>query len=332
MAQPRDVQEPVQAAGLCFGGPRKCAIIVGSQVAKLAVGKKAASFVGLLHLGVKRAGDVKFRGSQSHEERTRLLYVESLRELILTNPLDVASEIRRQLGDVVLGQWLKHELRFGVKNNRPIKPLEALQNLDAKVLTTNYDTALENALCADVCRNSRTLNILTSDYGAVQDLITGNSDEQAVLHLFGVFNDSLVFCKSDHEQYIQDQSAMLHLSTLFYQSHVLFVGFERNDPFMKTLFEVMEMKMSKYLGQMRNRHYCLIPDSELQSFNQEFPGILPLCYGSSNDDLIHFLEMVANTTGAHKIDRRKRRLDDAHEGIIVLIYIQSSRLLCNAIH
>ena len=316
MAQGGD--DPVyQIAALCFDS-KKFAVVVGSEIARLAAKRIAASFPGLLTLGVKRAADIKFKATSSGEKEH---YIESWTKFISTNPLDVATEIATQLPVAKFKQWIKQELNLTIRNRRPTVSLKALQKLGAQLLTTNYDTLLESArIPRAVPGSDRMLNILSSDFNELQDLILGES--QGILHLFGVFRECMLFTKSDHEDYIKNEEVMQHLGTLFYQSHILFVGFQKNDPFLNTLYGVMQKKLSKRLGNMKNRHYILVPDSELAVFNEGFPGILPLPYGSSDNELVRFLqEVIGQAIEAHHRGQ-KRRQDTYGKTITPILSIQ----------
>ena len=311
---------PYDIASLCFDvRGQKFVVIVGSQISKLATGRKAASFFELLQLGVKRALDIKFRTNANPEEKRT--YREGLLALIPTNPLHVADEIHSQLREVRFCQWLHQEFRqFKITNPQPTSILKCLQKVGGRLLTTNYDLILEksklppNKFGGEVPESDRPLNILVEgDYEDIGEVIAG--PKQAILHLFGTYESQLVFTSSHHESYTSNDEAMAHLQSIFYHSHVLFVGFEKDDPFLNTLYKVMmnELRMRKRLGSTRNRHYILVPKSDVRTFSDHFKGVLPVPYGSSLDELVNFLKMILEAIDSHRRGQ-KRRKDDDDEG------------------
>lgn len=316
---------------LCFDSrgaeSKKFVIITGSQISKLATkGRKAASFLELLRLGVTRVADVKYKASANPQERCQ--YVEALCKLIPTDPLAVADEIYSHLGEGNFRRWLCHEFKqFKIMNPRPTSALKCLQKAGALLLTTNYDFILENSklppkTSGEIPGSDRALNILVEEeHEDLKNVIAG--PEQAILHLFGTFESrrkSFVFTKSDHDSYGSNADAMDHLRYIFYNSHVLFIGFQENDPFLNTLHRVMmkDLRMEKHLGSTQNRHYVLVPESDVGKFSDRYGGFLPLPYGSNPDHLVNFLTMIKEATESHQRGP-KRRMDDA-QGKAILIY------------
>ena len=309
---------PYDIASLCFDARgQKFVVIVGSQISKLATGRKAASFFELLQLGVKRAVDLKFKANANPEERCK--YKEGLVALIPTNPLHVADEIHSQLREVCFYQWLRQEFRqFKIRNQQPTSILKCLQKVGGRLLTTNYDLILEKSKLPPNCKfggevpeSDRPLNILAEgDYDDIAEVIAG--PKQAIVHLFGIYESGIVFTTSDHKSYTSNADAMAHLQSIFYHSHVLFVGFEKDDPFFNTLYKVMidELRMGKRLGSTRNRHYILVPNSELRTFSNQFKGVLPVPYGSSLDELVNFLKMTLEAIDSHQRGQKRRKDDD----------------------
>jgi len=116
---------------------------------------------------------------------------------------------------------------------------------------------------------------------------------------------------------------MAHLQSIFYHSHVLFVGFEKNDPFLNTLYEVMidELGMGKRLGSTRNRHYILVPNSDVRTFSDHFEGVLPVPYGSSLDELVNFLQMILEAIDIHQRGQKRRKDDDEGKALLCLCHI-----------
>lgn len=315
MAEPEDVHF---IARLCFD-PKKLIIINGPLVASIATQRKAATFSGLLDYGVKRAADAKFRGVYQ-EEKNR--YIGNFIKLIDTAPLTVADEIDSQLSEANFKSWLLHECKFKRVNPRATCALKCLQqHHGAKLATTNYDTVvLETARATrgpEIPQSNRSLNVVDENhYDEVEEVIGGDHQQQAILHLFGVYSFShrkcIIFTTRDHENYLSHEAGHSdHLSSLFYNSHVLFVGFCKNDPFLLTLYKFLKRKSK---GRWKNRHYILVPDDDLQGFSNEFPGILPIKCGSTLEDLVPFLDMVVETIEDHKSRGLKRRKDDIDEG------------------
>ena len=146
MANPAAEYDAGHIVRLCFDATsglaestrcKKFVIIAGSQISKLATKRKAAAFLELLRLGVKRAADVKYKASANPLERCR--YVEALCKLIPTNPLDVADEIYSQLGEGNFRRWLSQEFKqFKIMNPRPTSVLKCLQKAGALLLTISF--------------------------------------------------------------------------------------------------------------------------------------------------------------------------------------------------
>ena len=267
---------------------------------------KAASFFSLLELGVKKAADDKYGGAVGRDAEKKK-YIDSFNSVIATKPLDVASEIHFQMSNG-FRSWLTTECRnLQVRNHKPASALKHLQRLGAVLLTTNYDLLLENVKSPHRLQtpgSNRGMDMLDSSdaqVAEVQDVLLGN--DQGILHLFGIYRrECLVFTKSDHEAYPSDHM-MEHLSCLLYQYHILFVGFSRNDPFLATLYRVMNTK------KIKNRHYILVQDTDLERFSETFVGMLPVRFGKTQDDLTNFLNKIMDSTNEHQ-KGQKRRMDD----------------------
>ena len=208
--------------------------------------------------------------------------------------------------------------------------------MSAKSRCSSFDDfILENSklppkTAGEIPGSDRALNILVEEeYEDLKKVIAGQ--EQAILHLFGTIESrrkSFVFTKSDHDSYYScNADAMEHLRHVFYHSHVLFVGFQENDPFLNTLHRVMmhDLRMERRLGSTQNRHYVLVRESDVRSFSDHFSGFLPLQYGSNPDELVNFLTKIKEATESpHR--GLKRRMDNA-EG--KAICFSSSSLVLN---
>jgi hypothetical protein len=194
----------------------------------------------------------------------------------------VATKLANQGGEY--SRWLRETVgTLRVKDSRLIK---ALVGLNVPVLTTNYDSLIEDV--------TGWPSVTWRQSSAVEYLIRG--DEQGVLHLHGHWHDpqSVVLGVRSYSQILGDTHAQAMLQALRATRSFLFVGFGAGltDPNFAALLRWARdaFSMSEF------RHYRLVRSSEVAGVQADYDPsdrIFVLSYGDNYEDLPAFLEQLA---------------------------------------
>jgi hypothetical protein len=251
-------------------------VVVGAGVSIGATGDApAASWTGLLSSGVEHCRDVLRTPAEWVDRRLAAIRSGDVDELI-----EAAGTISRQLrAGGEYGRWLEESVgRLRLRDDSVIR---ALAGLRAPLLTTNYDSLIEQVTGLEP--------VTWQDRNWSEQVVRGES--RGVLHLHGHWRnpDSVVmgsreYAQLEHDPHVQAvQQSQLLMKTL------LFVGFGGglDDP----NFEAMRRWMGNVLSHSHHRHYRLCLDGEVDRLHLEHRSerIFVLGYGPEHEDLGPFL-------------------------------------------
>ncbi len=247
-----------------------------------------ASWPGLLTDGVRRCeqllGD---RLPASWAERV-LAQIGSgdLEELLLA-----AENVARRLGGPAGGEyrrWLRESI--GELHVEQPAVLEALRDLAAPLMTTNYDGLLEEVTGRPP--------ITWRDAARAQRVVRG--DEPGVLHLHGYWEEpgSVVLGIRTYEAVLNDAHAQAMQQALAGTRTLLFVGFGAGleDP----NFHALRSWMARLFASSEYRHYRLCLANEqaaLAASHGDDERVVVLSYGNDHNELASFLRSLASSGG-----------------------------------
>jgi hypothetical protein len=201
----------------------------------------------------------------------------------------VADEVTRRLRAVRGGREFGYWIRRTVGGLRPTpegeKMIEAVRSLGKVIVTTNYDTLIE-----DVQPGWRASTWTDDDYSyAVRRT-------QIVLHLHGVAGkpDSIILSSADYERLSLGELSQVFSKSLFTSSRFIFIGCGDglSDPDIAPLIDFMNRSMPEE----STEHYILVRGGQLRGLNERplSPLIVPVAYGDRFEDLTPFLQKLAN--------------------------------------
>jgi hypothetical protein len=163
--------------------------------------------------------------------------------------------------------------------------LEALRDLEVTILTTNYDSLIEEVTGRPA--------VTWRARARAQRIIRG--DEPGVLHLHGHWQEpeSVVLGIRTYEQLLGDEHAQALQQAMATTQTFLFIGFGAGlaDP----NFEAFRRWMSRLFKSGEYRHYRLVKADEeeiLHAQHQPEERIFTLPYGESHADLAAFLRQL----------------------------------------
>ena len=203
--------------------------------------------------------------------------------------LAVADEIQRRLRAVGGTREVDSWIRRSVGELRPTPEgrqiIEAVRSLGRVIVTTNYDTLIED------------LPPKWSSYTwADPRYRTAIGGTKVVLHLRGVVGepDSIILGSMDHERFSNDLLPQVFDQSLFASNTFIFIGCGGglNDPDTAPVIDFMNNVMPKKGAE----HYILVKGDQLSRFIEHplSPLISPVAYGSNFDDLLPFLKKLAS--------------------------------------
>lgn len=280
--------------------------VVGAGVSTAANGAApAASWTGLLHIGVERCEQLVPGLPRGWGDRVRgELESGDIDELLIA-----AEKVTRRLGGSRGGEyhrWLS-ETVGRLKVVDPAVP-EALACLGVPLVTTNYDDLLEGVTGLPFAT--------WRDGSSVQRIL--RNPAMGIVHLHGHWSrpDSVVLGIRSYEEVLGDSSAQAMLRALAVFRSFLLVGFGAglNDP----NFYALRSWMADVLSDSEYRHYRLVLEGELQSVAAEHLSerISAVAYGSHHADLPVFLRRLRSHCDASRsagtvgkaVGRRKTRV------------------------
>lgn len=289
---------------------------VGAGVSKGAKYPTWSELLDLLHEELPKIPAFTSAIEDSAEQTLSPKYVERLRHI---DDLPWRAEKYRQL----LGRDKFLKVINSAFAPRPSQTplIDGLAKLAGKgcfrhILTTNYDTSLEEACNSPVSPNFRV--ITWSERDKVSEFLAGlgHSQQRYYVYLHGRYDSKLediVLSEGDYiRRYVVSDDANKKLFALFLTQPVLFVGFSLTDPDLASLMRVV----NAYLGAtdqdkslLLTRRFAILPlreerDDLRLTFEryQEKLGIAPIFYPYTDDhrgllDTIEALNAALETQG-----------------------------------
>ncbi|GAA1235924.1 SIR2 family NAD-dependent protein deacylase [Oryzihumus leptocrescens] len=291
----------------------RATLFVGTGITVAVTGRPDLSWIGLLRSGVRRAVELKLAPSEQWAGK-----VESDIEYgISCSDADALASAGQMVTKALGGAsgeafraWLSAEVG-GLKITDP-KPIEAMLSLGVPILTTNYDTSIEEV--------SGYTSVTWQDHARMQSVMTGRVG-RIVGHLHGVWDrpDSIVLSASDYSRITSDAPAQALQQAVHAMRSAVFVGFgsgldDANFGGLRSWYE-------STLGATPHQHFRLCLQSELESLRAEHAqeNIEVVAYGETYADLPEFLASLRPTSLASRAPvRRVDPLDAALNGYAAL--------------
>lgn len=252
---------------------RRAIVVTGCGVSMAASGNaEAASWSGLLELGLDRA-----------VERSGRVEVRYAVEAVLSSEnskrfVQAARLIEDELGEE-FAPWIRETI--GGLEVVDCTVLDALVSLGAPILTTNFDTLLE-----DACQLA---SATWDDHGLMHQIIT--REYRAVGHLHGVHREpsSVVFGRT-YDDLVRNSISQLLQQVAGLTSSLVFVGVggAADDPNIGALLAWLGTA-AKWNGR---RHYWLCTEEERDARGDRLGVLAPVVYGAHHE-LAAFLEELA---------------------------------------
>lgn len=302
-------------------GNRDAAIVVGAGVSiSISGGAAAASWSGLLNSGVDflSAHDSNF--TSGHREHIvsglKLALDENDTDLLISTASDIQIRIKK-LGEVAFSNWLDDSVgALAVRHDAWGK---AILSLGCPVLTTNYDTLLEQV--------SGSSTTTWADGRAMHKTVIGDGN---IGHIHGSWDapDTIILSSADYERHqaspqIQElQKALLTLRSLVFVGY----GSGMTDPNFSNFLSWSR----KTFPESATSHYILCRDSELDDLRVEYANdnLTPVAYGAEYSDLPKFLASIQPESGSIPaivgvrqdaiVEGKERFLDDVRERALLL--------------
>jgi SOS-response transcriptional repressor LexA len=248
-------------------------------------GAAHASWRGLLLEGIKVCGRVGSPMPPGWASRMK----DQLDNADAFTYIAVADEITRRLRAVRDGREFATWLQKTVGGLQPTPQgrqiIEAVCSLNNFIVTTNYDTLIE--------RLKPEWNSYT---WTDEEYTSGQIEVNTILHLHGIAGkpESIILNSADYERITASELAEVLNKNLFLSRRFIFVGCGDglNDPNITPLMTFVK----KVMPQGKVEHYLLVTGGQLRQLNERpiSPLISPVAYGSKFDDLVPFLEKLAD--------------------------------------
>jgi phage repressor protein C with HTH and peptisase S24 domain len=220
----------------------------------------------------------------------------------------VADEIRRRLERRAEGRDFASWLEDSVGSLQPARAgwelIQAIRALSPVIVTTNYDTLLEQA-GPDPERHPRWNTSTWKDKN--WNSATSEQNLPVVLHLHGVpaNPDSVILSSADYERLGQSELEKVFAQHLFVARRFLYIGCGDglNDPhiapLMKKARELLPLDPKASRKESEGlEHFLLIRGRELRNFTADpLPDrVAPVAYGADFGELTDFLRSLKNGT------------------------------------
>ncbi|MEJ6543973.1 SIR2 family protein [Brachybacterium paraconglomeratum] len=251
------------------------ALVTGAGVsAAIGTNRQTASWVELLRSGIRQ---VEERNSDS----AALLNMRLEQNPDATELSSIAERIRYHLGSD-FARWISLSTN---DEPRPSKLPQLLADLGVPILTTNYDTLLDDAL------NRRAVTWTSPD--EMRKIFQGASTDIGHLHGVRTEAESIVLTTSDYARIRRDKRARMVQDSAFSMYTFLFIGAGNttDDPNFRALIE----SFSEVYTDSDSVHFRLCRTSEAQS-STEIEAVVDVPYGDDYTDLVPFLETLVEST------------------------------------
>ncbi|WP_194410568.1 SIR2 family NAD-dependent protein deacylase [Microbacterium cremeum] len=257
--------------------------IVGTGVSAATSGNApTATWIGLVRSGIQRARKIDADLGQDWEELVEGLIRYGLKTGSVETVIKAAGMVStalKQVGDVAFSDWLRDDI--GGLAVRSSSVASALLSYPFPILTTNYDTLLEQA-------GGRQSKDWTDTVG-FHEVVTRATD--AIGHLHGVWNrpDSVILTEGDYAKLLAHESTRALEQAMATLKSVVYVGFGGglSDPNFSTLLDWHR----RTFPQSSVFHYrlCRADEEEMVAREHANDHVVPLVYGSRHADLPTFL-------------------------------------------
>lgn len=250
---------------------------------------KSASWVGFIEesLGYIRrlglAGEEAIRLNEQHLQLSQ----SSEDNYGLMQAAGAVRHWMNQAGEQAEANWLREtvgSLRVPDSDRQRLAPQRALGSLGCPILTTNYDTLIEQALE----RQSATW----TDSSALQKVVSANSGY--IGHLHGLWNEprSIILAEADYSRLSRDEPAQAIEKALSTLKSIVYIGFGSGleDPNFSRLFDWHRdtFKNSSV------RHYRLARNADIDDLRSvhvnDSIDVIP--YGGEYSEITSFLESL----------------------------------------
>lgn len=268
-------------------------LIAGTGVSAAATGNSpSATWAGLIRSGIETAHRLDPAQCDSAwkavVEQALTIGIERGNTGLLINAASMVRSALTEIGTQAYANWLETEIgNLEVTNDDVPK---ALGSLPFPILTTNYDTLLDNT-CA---RGTASW----TDPKALQEVLLATTNH--VGHLHGVWNNpaSVILSDSDYARH-GIAEAVQHLERAISSvMQVIYVGFGSGltDPNFSKLLEWHR----RVFPDSAAKHFRLCLESELPQLQVTHANdnIVPVVYGTGHDDLATFLSGLQPAAGA----------------------------------
>ena len=260
---------------------KSAVLLLGAGTSK-ATCSDAKSWVELIRSGARRvsdSGQAPFgdweEGIEKSLSRDQTYYITA-----------AASDVARNLRAIgVFSSWIRDEFK-NLKITRP-DLLEAVSKLRLPILTTNYDTLIEDALTLR--------SVSPSNPALLQSIVTDRYP--AVGHLHGVWTepDTCVLDFGDYAAAAADHGSGTLLRALTVTRSFVYIGFGASLDDQN--FSTVRKWAEDHLGATHHTHFLLCRDSDVASLETSLPpDVIPVGYGTSYDDLPGFLNSLIPTS------------------------------------
>lgn len=241
-----------------------------------------ATWIGLIESGIERVCSI----SDAEKSRWRDL-VSGLLEYgregggsaLFIQAAGMVSNELKSVGDHEYARWLEESV--GTLTVKHPGPIRALLSYPFPILTTNYDTLLEQV--------GKRASANWKDEIQFHEVLTRKTD--AIAHIHGVWNrpDSVVLSEGDYAHLLEHRSTVALEQAMSALKSIVYVGFGSglSDPNFSKLFNWHRT----VLPQSSAVHFRLCLASEEADLRRRHgdDNVLPVVYGSEYKDLERFL-------------------------------------------
>jgi hypothetical protein len=259
---------------------RNLVFVVGTGVtAAVTKDSSVATWRGLINSGISLAESLDSAPGWASLIRSNLDFgfLNSNIGLITGAAGSVVDELKRR-GEYVYTKWLADTV--GALKTRDPGLTNALRALPFPILTTNYDTLLEDSV---------RISADWTDPSSMQALLAGNS--KAIGHLHGVWSrpESVIFSDANYQDLLASQTAQAVQSAASTLKSLAYVGFGSGLQDSNFSHLIQWHRESFAPSGVHHFRFCL--DGELADLQVQHADdhIIPIAYGKTYEDLIPFL-------------------------------------------
>jgi len=266
---------------------RRAAFVVGTGVSILSTQDISLAWASLIESG-RDYVLAHMAPSEGWEDLVTFNLSNGMKHKNLSSVLHAADMVEEMLKEGTgshLARWLAD--RFETLKSTSDDIYEALQQFRLPILTTNYDTLIENALGFSAVSQSNPALFLALANGSQTNLVG---------HLHGVWTEpgGVIFGTKDYERAKADEGVGTIHRSLYTNNSLVYIGFGQGmyDPNFSAVREWFDSK----LGATISTHFRLCIESEFDEFekaNYE-GGITNVVYGSNYTDLPEYLSSLAS--------------------------------------